>query len=43
MVLKERNNSIEIIELENAGHGTRMLSASPNLTEKISDWLVKNE
>lgn len=39
--LKEKNNSIEIIELENAGHGTRMLSADPNLVERITDWLLK--
>lgn len=39
--LKEKNNSIEVTELENAGHGTRMLSANPNLTETITNWLIK--
>lgn len=37
--LKEKNNAIETVELENAGHGTSMLSAS--IVEKISDWLAK--
>lgn len=39
--LKDKNRSIEIIELENAGHGTRMLSVSPNLAERITNWLIK--
>lgn len=41
MRAKEKNNFIKIITLENAGHGTRMLSASPTLAERIIDWLAK--
>lgn len=39
--LKEKNNSVEVVELENVGHGTRMLLADPNLAERITDWLLK--